>query len=654
MCGIAGVVSLSGAPIPDLATRLAVMNRLIAHRGPDGQGTWTSLNASAGLAHRRLAIIDLSPTGQQPMLAPNSTAITYNGEIYNYLELREALAAGWPFRSQSDTECILAAYERHGDACLDQLRGMFAFALWDERRRRLLCARDRFGIKPFYYTTVAGNLYFASEPKALLPFLPAIDTNPAALAQYLTFQYSITEETLFAGIKQLLPGHMLAVENGEVKVRRYWDVKYAIDYDHSPQYFRKRLIELIDDSVRVHLRADVPVGSYVSGGIDSSLVCLLAARTGQSPHMQGFHGRFLEHAGYDESRYASIVAKEAGGTLHMTDITGQDFRRHMRDVIYHLDYPVAGPGSFPQFMVSKLAAQHLKVVLGGQGGDEIFGGYARYLLAYFEQCIKAAINGTYKNGNFVVTIESIVPNLGLLLEYQPLMAEFWRDGLFGPLDERYLRLVDRSTDMTEEVDWAALDHDNVLASFRQIFNDARNVRKGAYFDSMTHFDFKCLLPALLHVEDRMSMAHGLESRVPLLDHPIVEFAATVPADVKFEGGHMKHLLKIAYDDVLPGEILNRRDKMGFPVPLKEWFTGELGDYVVDVFQNMKERHRPYIHADAVLRNFRRAGRFSRKVWGLLSLEIWHQLFHDCAAKYRAMLSQPIEPERPQTRAEVVG
>ena len=229
-------------------------------------------------------------------------------------------------------------------------------------------------------------------------------------------------------------------------------------------------------------------------------------------------------------------------------------------------------------MVSQLAAKHVKVVLGGQGGDEVFGGYARYLLAYFEQCIKAAIDGNYRNGHYVVTIELIVPNLGLLREYKPLMAQFWGEGLFGDLDARYFRLIDRSADMSEEVDWSLLDKSQVFEDFRTIFNNPSNVRKEAYFDKMTHFDFKCLLPALLHVEDRMSMAHGLESRVPLLDHPLIEFAATVPADVKFQDGQMKHLIRLAFEDVLPEQLMQRRDKMGFPVPLKEWFSGELSGF----------------------------------------------------------------------------
>jgi asparagine synthase (glutamine-hydrolysing) len=651
MCGIAGIASMDGTSVPRLEAYLSVLARMIAHRGPDGQGSWIHESHQVGLAHRRLAIIDLSSAARQPMIAPGPTVITYNGEIYNYLELRTTLSAGWKFRSASDTECILAAYDRYDIGCLDQLRGMFAFAIWDDRRKRLFCARDRFGIKPFYYTVVGDLFVFASEAKALLPFLPDIECDPAALVEYLTFQYTIGEATLFRGIKQLLPGHALTVENGAIRIWRYWDVHYEIDYDHSPRYFENRLVELLDESVRLHLRSDVPVGAYVSGGLDSSLIAILAGKT-ECGIGDCFHGRFTQFPGYDESDYAATAVDRAGGRLHIIDITSRHFREHIGDVLYHLDFPVAGPGSFPQFMVSQLAAQHLKVVLGGQGGDEIFGGYARYLLAYFEQCIKAALDGTYKNGNFVVTIESIVPNLGLLREYKPLMTEFWREGLFGGLDERYFRLVDRSTDMEQEVEWALLDTDRVRESFLAIFTNQANVHKEAYFDKMTHFDFKCLLPALLQVEDRMSMAHGLESRVPLLDHPLIEFAATVPADIKFTGGGMKHLLKLAYEHELPEAIAARRDKMGFPVPLKEWFSGELRDLVEDTFRSRNARNRPYMNAEAVLANFESAGRFSRKVWGLFSLELWHQIFHDRSAEYRRMLAETAGDEMPRVAAGV--
>ena len=633
MCGIGGIVSLTGEPIDRLDQRLQRMSDIVAHRGPDGAGQWRTGDASAGFIHRRLSIIDLSPRAAQPMVAPNETVIVHNGEIYNYPELRDEFSRSWTFATTSDTETVLAAY----DNCLDdfpkKLRGMFASAIWDNKRRRLIAARDRFGIKPFYYMAVNDILYFASEAKALLPFVPSIETDPHALAQYLTFQYCLGEETLFKHIKQLLPGHILDTNDGRVRIRRYWDVAYEIDYDHSPQYFYRRLKELIGDSLRVHVRSDVPIGSYMSGGIDSSLVASLSSNHDRD-NRDCFHGKFTQFPGYDESHYAEDMARRIGAHLHQVDITARDFSDNIEDIIYHLDYPVAGPGSFPQYIVSQLASRYVKVVLGGQGGDEVFGGYARYLVAYFEQCIKAALDGTYKNGHYVVTIESIIPNLGILREYKPMIQSFWREGLFGELDERYFHLIDRSSDMTDEVEWGQLDKGAVFEQFRQIFNNKDNVQKEAYLDKMTHFDFKCLLPALLQVEDRMSMAHGLESRVPLLDHPIIEFAATIPADVKFQGGNMKHLLKTAFADTLPVNLLERRDKMGFPVPLKEWFQSDLKCFVMDTFASKSAQTRPFMNHRRVLESFSKELRFSRKTWGLLSLELWQRKFHDRSAEWR--------------------
>jgi asparagine synthase (glutamine-hydrolysing) len=471
-----------------------------------------------------------------------------------------------------------------------------------------------------------------------LPFLNEIRTNEAAFAEYLTFQYTIGEKTLFDGIYQLLPGHALSIENGQLHIWRYWDVSFDIDWDHSATYFHRRLRELMEESVGIHGRSDVPVGSYISGGIDSSLMYRLA-RKNDSASPLGFHGKFTEFPGYDESKYAETAAQGNNGILHTIDITAQDFREHLTKVIYHLDFPVAGPGSFPQYMVSKLAAEHVKVVLGGQGGDEIFGGYARYVIAYLEQTLKAAIDGEYKNGNYVVTLESIIPNLGLLREYKPMMKQFWAEGLFEPMDQRYFRLVNRATDMKEEIKWEELNMKQVFEDFAIIFNNPSNVKKEAYFDKMTHFDFKCLLPALLQVEDRMSMAHGLESRVPLLDHPLVEFAATVPADLKFKGGNMKHLLKQVFSEEIPAEILHRRDKMGFPVPLKEWFDGELNEFSFDILTSMAKNNRPFINSEVLLKNLGKEARFSRKTWGLISLELWYQQFHDKAAEWKKMATE---------------
>lgn len=574
------------------------------------------------------------------MQGNDGSVICYNGEIYNYIELRESLEQYWTFKTQSDTETVLAAYARWGTGCLDHLRGMFAFAIWD--KDRLFAARDRFGIKPFYYTVVDGVFYFASEMKALLPMLPDIATDPDALAEYLTLQYTLGAKTLFKGIHALPPGHALLVKNGEIRVFRYWDVHYDIDWSHTPRWFGNEMRDRLADSVKMHLRSDVPVGAYISGGIDSSLIGIMAGREATSGKV-GFHGKFTEFPGYDESAYAEAACRMGGIDLHQIDITANDFRDNIEKVIYHLDTPVAGPGSFPQYMVSELASRHVKVVLGGQGGDEIFGGYARYLIAYLEQALKASIDGTQRSGNFVVTPESIIPHLTVLQEYKPLIRQLFSRGLFGPLDERYFRLIDRSADMQGEVDWAALDIGSVFERFQAIFNSEANVKKTAYFDAMTHFDFKCLLPALLQVEDRMSMAHGLESRVPLLDHSVVEFAATIPADIKFKGGQMKHFIKSTFDADLPTTLMQRRDKMGFPVPLKEWFSGELRDLVGDVFATQKNRHRQFFNAEAILANFDKAERFSRKTWGLLSLELWQQLFHDRAADYRRMIDD-VAPE----------
>jgi asparagine synthase (glutamine-hydrolysing) len=393
------------------------------------------------------------------------------------------------------------------------------------------------------------------------------------------------------------------------------------------------LRELVEDSVRFHLRADVPVGAYLSGGLDSSITTALAADS-VGAEFQAFTGRFARGERYDETRYAKLLAEERGFRLHEETIGAGDFVDNIHDVVYHLDYPVAGPGSFPQYMVSRLAAQHMKVVLGGQGGDEVFGGYARYLLAYFEQCIKAAIDGTMHDGNFVVTYESIIPQLGTLREYKPLMQQFWREGLFDELDARYFRLIDRAPDLDGAIDWRVLGDYSPFDTFRSIFR-ADNVRKESYFDSMTHFDFKTLLPALLHVEDRVAMAHGLESRVPFLDTPLVEFAATLPADVKFKDGQLKHALKQALRDRLPTEIVDRRDKMGFPVPLGEWVNGELREFVLDCFSSESARSRPYLADDFDVRELiEREGAFSRNLWGLFSLELWQQAYHDRANEWR--------------------
>ena len=371
MCGIAGVVSIGGYMLPALDNRLRVMSDLIAHRGPDGHGEWTSSDSIVGLVHRRLAIIDLSESAAQPMHSGNGLSLTHNGEIYNYKELRQAGERdGYQYTSNSDTETILSTYVKYGVGTPSHLRGMFSFGLWDEPRKRFMLARDRLGIKPLLYAIVDGVLYFASEAKALVPFLPSVEIDQTALAEYLTFQYTLGDQTLFAGIRQLMPGHILIVQSGVVSIEKYWDVQYEINYGQNPEYFAAQLRELLHDSINVHLRSDVEVGSYISGGIDSTLIAVLAGNS-ESFGRKGFHGRFLEYPGYDESNYAQVASHAIGGELFIKDITSNDFQENIRRVLYHLDFPVAGPGSFPQFMVSELASQHLKVVLGTSEGGNV-------------------------------------------------------------------------------------------------------------------------------------------------------------------------------------------------------------------------------------------------------------------------------------------
>jgi len=639
MCGIAGVMDLSGQRIAHLRKALTVMNTLQRHRGPDGEGIWCHPQGMVGFGHRRLNIIDLV-AGKQPMRDPLGNWVTYNGEIYNYIELRSELGPE-RFTTQSDTEVLLHAYSRWGEDCVNHFRGMFAFVLWDEGRQTLLCARDRFGIKPLYYMVTDGVLYLASEVKTLLPFVPQVETDLEGLKDYLTFQFCLAGKTLFKGIKELPPGELMVVRNGALEIRRYWEVYYQPDFDHTSRYFEEKIRTLLEESVALHLRSDVPVGVYVSGGLDSSIISSLAARK-QGSGLKAFTGKFSIDQAYDESQYARALAEWCGLELHELDITEDDFVDHIEKVIYHLDFPVAGPGSFPQYMVSKLASRHHKVLLGGQGGDEIFGGYVRYLIAYFEQCIKAAIDGTMHSGNFIVTYESIIPNLGALREYKPLLQEFWRDGLFEDLDKRYFRLINRASMLGHEINWAALGQYSPYETFRSIFR-GKNVQKESYFDSMTHFDFKTLLPALLQVEDRVSMAHGLESRVPFLDYPLVELAATIPSNIKFKDGTMKHVLKRAMQSALPGLIAARTDKMGFPVPLHDWLVkpGLVRDFVTDIFSSQSALNRDLVDNRKVLGGLSDEPQFGRKIWGLLSLELWQRAFHDQAAHFRQLIGKEV-------------
>jgi asparagine synthase (glutamine-hydrolysing) len=630
MCGIFGFVSAEPHDAAVLQRKLATGLGAIRHRGPDGERVWQSEDGRVGFAHARLAIVGIE-TGAQPMHdADAGLTIVYNGEIYNYIELREELGAA-TFRTDSDTEVILRAYRAWGADCVTRLRGMFSFAIWDARQRSLFLARDRFGIKPLYLAHTREGLFFASEMKALVPFLPSREVHAPALSEYFVFQFCVGGPSLMNGIVEFPAAHHGMSRGGPVRPVRYWEVHYAIDHSHDEVWFTRRMQELLHDSVRVHLRADVEIGTYLSGGMDSTLIGALAREYRPEGRFLAFNGRF-DGAGFDESAYAATAADEYGMQLDVTHIGEQDFVDGIERIVWHLDQPTAGPGAFPQYLVAKAAASKIKVVLGGQGGDEMFGGYARYLAAYFEQCIKGAIEGTLHKGQFVVTYESIIPNLVTLADYKPMLREFWAEGLFEERDRRYWRLINRSNAFAGMLAPGVLDADAAFERFRSIFWGA-NVGEGSYFDAMTHFDFKTLLPALLHVEDRMSMAHGMEARVPFLDHPLVELAATIPAHIKFKGGELKRMLKLAFGERLPTAIRVRKDKMGFPVPLNDWLLrgGPARDFVGDVLSSQRARTRPYL-ADGVPldRLLSGEGAYGRGVWALLCLELWHRKYVDAA------------------------
>jgi len=629
MCGISGIFGPNAGEESGRSLVAAMVSKLV-HRGPDDFGFAHGRGFSLG--HRRLSIIDIEH-GHQPMFSEDGRyVIVYNGELYNFVELRQSMIQrGVRFSTLSDTEVLLKALITEGDAVLPRLNGMFAFSFLDTHNGNWMMARDPFGIKPLYYTTVGQRVLFASEIKALLcdPVLRA-EADWHGIEHYLTFQFCLGEKTMFRNVRRIEPGYVILGNGGQVEsVSRYWDTNYAIDEAHNEAYFKEQLSHLLNDAVHLQTRSDVPVGAYLSGGLDSSVVANLAA-----PYINGpihlFHGRFNDGLQYDESQYAKTVANGiAGSRLHITAPTASDFVEDIPRLIYAMDEPVAGPGLFPQYRVSALAAKHVKVVLGGQGGDEIFGGYARYVVGYLEQALKGAIFETQEEGRHLVTLASIIPNLPLLRNYQPLMQTFWRDGLFEDMDRRYFRLIDRSPDLEHILTDDALDRydrKRVFADFQSIFNhpDTRSL-----FNKMTHFDQKAFLPALLQVEDRVSMAVSLESRVPLLDTRIVDLVTRMPPQIKFNGGHAKYIFKQAVASIIPESILNRKDKMGFPVPFSEWLKGgPVRDFVGDVLLGQRSRERGLFRPVALERLMQAEGQYGRQLWGALCLELWHQRFID--------------------------
>ncbi len=625
MCGIAALIMFR-AGVADRA-RVERMGAALRHRGPDGEAAWS--DGAIAMFHARLAIIDLA-TGAQPMTDGTRT-ITFNGEIYNYRELRAELAShGHRFRTTSDTEVLLAAWAQWGSAALSRLNGMFAFVLHDASSGEVFLARDRVGIKPLYFTRDDDRLLAASEIKALLKD-PSVHAAPdhEALHEYLTFQFVIDDRTLFRNIYKVEPGCVIRVRpaTGDLQVQRYWTPHYAVRSDVTEDAATEELRALLEDAIDLQLRADVPVGAHLSGGLDSSVLTALAATRLPSP-MAAFTGRFAEGPEFDESRYARSVAQRYGVTLHEVVPDVADLSTVLPKLIWHLDEPAAGPGLIPQYAVSQLARRHVKVVLGGQGGDEVFGGYTRYLVAYLEQALKGAVHETNEEAEHVVTLSSILPNLPTLRQYVPMLQSFWGSGVFEAMDRRYFRLVDRSEGapaLYAPEFLASHDPEAIFARFAARFNHPET---RSYYNKMTHFDLFASLPALLQVEDRVSMAVGLESRVPLLDHRLIEFVAALPPRLKFRGGELKYLFKRATGDLLPADVLQRKDKMGFPVPLQAWVRGGAREFVCDTLLSTRARNRGVFDVAAVEQLVDREHAFGRRAWGLLSLELWFQTFID--------------------------
>ena len=626
MCGISGIYKFN----KDASVNEALLKKMCAaleHRGPDDEGYYVHRNV--GFGHRRLSIIDIEG-GHQPMAnEDDSIWIVQNGEIYNYLELkRDLVADGHVFKTHSDTEVILHLYEKYGTECVHKLNGMFAFAIWDGRKKELFIARDRLGIKPLYYYMDKEGIVFASEIKAILQNKRVkAALNQRGLNDYISFQFCLGDETLFKGIKKLLPGHMLVVKGKHVKVKKYWDLEFKIDEGRDADYYSKKLMMLIEDAVRLRLRSDVPIGAYLSGGIDSSTIVCCASSLLGTP-LKTFTGYFKEGAEFDERRYATEISKFNKTTHYETYITPKDFINSFDKLIYFLDEPVAGPGVLPQHFVSKAASGNVKVVLGGQGGDEIFGGYVRYFLAYFEDSIGKLIFDGQKSLRQATELKAMFGNLSQLKGYQPLMRYFWQEGLFESVDKRYYRLIRKDAminQLLSEDALAARNSDNDFERFQEIFNQFSN---DSLINKMMHFDVKTLLPALLQVEDRASMGASLESRVPLLDHRIIEFACSIPSHIKFKGGETKHILKRAARHVVPKRILSRQDKMGFPVPLSEWYRGPLHDYVKDTLLDSTTRNRGLFNVKKIENYLDNEVKYGRTIWGLLCLEMWFRTFVD--------------------------
>lgn len=563
MCGIAGAYGPAD---------IRRMTEVLHHRGPDDEGFFSDGPVQFGA--RRLAIIDLT-TGHQPLsTADGSHWITYNGELFNYVEIRNELESlGYQFKTTSDTEVVVTAYQAWGPQCLDRFIGMFAFAIWDGRQ--IFIARDRLGEKPVYYWTRGDRFLFASEIKGLLVEVPP---EPILDDSFSVLESVLEPNTLFKGIKALEPGSYLVYDGQTTTVKRYWSIPEGPIDGRSAADLTSELRWLLEDAVRLRLRSDVPIGLFLSGGLDSSLLAALARPK------KTFTCHLPYGPAYDESHYARLMSDAVGSEMHAATVGPADFRRDFSRVIWHLEQPIATTSSIAEFALARLASQHVKVAIGGQGADEAFGGYVRYALLAEEERIGAS---------------------PLFREYHPLARLLWGPQVFGPLADRYFRLIQRG-----------VGSDAPLQEVRRIFG-----RPGSLVDRMGAVDFKMTFPSLITMNDRAAAAFGVENRTPLLDHRLVEFAFRLPAELKLHGGQTKILLRQASRGLVPDAIIDRVEKKGLGVPVGRWLQNELKDWAGELSSSLERR-------GIQLRAAHDRGEFDRTLFTRVSLELWFRTFID--------------------------
>jgi asparagine synthase (glutamine-hydrolysing) len=610
---------------PEMArATIKQMCDVIEHRGPDDEGYFVRDDVALGM--RRLSIIDLA-TGRQPLSNEDGTIwIIFNGEIYNHRELRHALIKrGHVFSTRSDTETIVHLYEEEGERCVERLRGMFAFAIWDQRDHKLFIARDRVGKKPLHYAFVRGTLIFGSEIKSLLQH-PAIErkVNPKAISDFLSFGYVPDPATAFQNILRLPPGFALTLKNGHLRVYPYWDFNYSGQSVHKPARgegdYVAQLRELITESVRLRLESDVPLGAFLSGGIDSTTVVATMAREMGRP-VKTFSIGFSE-SDHDELAYARTAARHFH-TDHHEFVVTPDVCKLVEEIVWHHDEPFADVSSIPTYVVSKMAREHVTVVLSGDGGDELFGGYDRYLVDDRRRSFDS--------------IPSVIRKGLLRLSRFLPQAAYGKNFLRNASLAAPARYVDSLCYFSEDAKHALLTDEtrsglgkyNSADAFANLFAVPASPDP---LDHLLYLDSKTYLPGdILTKVDRMTMAHSIEARAPLLDHKLIEFVQSIPAGLKLRGRETKSILKKAVAGLIPAEIINR-PKQGFGVPIRKWINGELRELLHDTLTDKQTRERGLLNQRAVLavlEEHRRGRRDNaHHLWGLLTLELWHRGFID--------------------------